>query len=179
MKRTKRTLTLRGSHEFPVASTFDFEQILDYANVLDIKMGWKVRDYEVMVQNPNLGSAFVREDFSLETILATDVLDSGWAGGDPRQDMSDNRQIAWGNQLYACGMSPTANVFGMRQTHEIVDPDHLVQNQLNIGFRVCADPAVVEGVNVTVNWIVYLDEYNITPSESIVFNIKGQAQDVD
>lgn len=179
MKRTKRTLTLRGTHTFQVSPKFDFEQILDYANVLDISMGWKVRDYEVMIQNPNLGSAFVREDLSLETILATDTLETGWAGGDPRQDMSDNRQIAWGNQLYKCGVSPTATVFGLNSTHEIVDPDHLVQNQLNIGFRISADPAVVEGVEVVCNWIVYLDEYNITPSESIVFNIKGQAQDVD
>lgn len=178
MKKTKRGKTLRGKHTFPISSKFDFDTILEYSNVLDIGMGWKVRDFEVLLDNPNLGSQFVREFLSLESMLTTDELDTGWAGGDPRQDFSDNRQIAWGNQLYNMGLSPTATVSGLEQSRDIIDPDHIVQNELNIGFRIGADPAVVEGVEVTVNWIVYLDEYNITPSESIVFNIKQTAQDI-
>jgi len=58
-------------------------------------------------------------------------------------------------------------------------PDHLVQNKLTISAQGTGGNSVIEGLTgYTLNYIVYLEEYDITPSESIIFNIKGKAQDL-
>ena len=58
-------------------------------------------------------------------------------------------------------------------------PEHLVQNKLTISAQGTGANAQIEGLDgYTLNYIVYLEEYDITPDESIIFNIKGKAQNV-
>jgi len=57
-------------------------------------------------------------------------------------------------------------------------PDHIIQNKLTISAY-SGGSSGVEGLDgYTLNYIVYLEEYDITPSESIIYNIKGKAQDL-
>ena len=57
-------------------------------------------------------------------------------------------------------------------------PDHIVQNKLTIGAY-AGGPSTVESLaGYSLNYIVNLEEWDITPIESIVFNIKSKAQDL-
>jgi len=50
---------------------------------------------------------------------------------------------------------------------------------LTISAQGTGGNAVIEALEgYTLNYIVYLEEYDITPDESIIFNIKGKAQNV-
>jgi hypothetical protein len=57
--------------------------------------------------------------------------------------------------------------------------DHVVQNKLTISAGASGN-AQLEAITTgyTLNYIVNLEEYDITPVESIIFNIKSKAQDL-
>jgi hypothetical protein len=92
----------------------------------------------------------------------------------------DNRQIAWGNTVFDLGSGDKANVTrtqGVSSEFYWNDPDHLIQDQLNLWTRFGASQAI-EGEARQLNYIVYMREYQVTPIESIVQNIKSKAQDL-
>ena len=59
-------------------------------------------------------------------------------------------------------------------------PDHIIQNKLIIGYTAVGPQAVVEAAQnkYELNYIVELEEWDITPVESIFHNIKSKAQDL-
>ena len=60
----------------------------------------------------------------------------------------------------------------------MIDPEHIIQKELNINFLPLGD-SVIEGTLVDVNFIVYLEEIQITANESIVSTIKQSAQSLN
>ena len=173
MKRTGKTLTLRGTMEQLTWDTYNTDNILDYANVLDINKAWKVRWFEVWLSTPiGVLAPGSRTDISLDSILDTEVV------ANPNNRADDNRQIAWSNQAYTLGRAPATKATGIIGQQIVIDPDHIIQKELNINILPAGD-SVVEGTLLDVNYIVYLEEYQITANESIVSTIKQSAQSLN
>ena len=91
----------------------------------------------------------------------------------------DNRLIAWSNQGYHLGGKAVgANAMGITGHQVVIDPDHIIQKELNITFRMLGG-STFENLTTMANYIVYLEEYQITPTESIVSTIKQSAQSLN
>lgn len=187
MKRTGKRLTLRGSISKDVNAQFSSDgfTILEYANVLDLKRAWKVTGYAVwpvgykagFTADLNLGFA------SIETFLATDgnINDAGTVF--IANNARDNRQIAWGNTIVNLGgalrLEPgqSSKFQGVSSEHYWIDPEHLVQTDLRLFCRI-GGISYDEGAFKEINYIVYLDEMEVTPDESIIQSVKSKAQDL-
>ena len=178
MKSTGKTLTLRGTtDEFTIGNNQWYsENILDYANVLDINKAWKVRWCEVwFVNSPGLDVSASDQNNTLEAVLATE--DIGVNKFQNRAD--DNRLITWIMQLYSMGRKAVGiNSQGLMNEQVVVDPDHIIQKELNIFFRYMGGSAF-ENQKVRVNYIIYLEEMEISPTESIISTIKQSAQSLN
>ena len=182
MKDTRKRLTLRGSIDVTVNAGFTVNgsPILEYANVLDLKKAWKVEGYAVWPVDFRGGVSADKGHASLESFLATDrnIIDTAYV--EIVNNAEDNRQFAWGNTLihldYATKALTTAGQ-AVQSEHYWVDPDHLIQDELNIYVSAAAGDNF-EGIVKKINYIVYLREVEITPAESIVQNIKGKSQDL-
>lgn len=176
MKATGRTLTLRGTaSNIPGNGVYTNFNILEYANVLDINKAWRVRWFEVLPTNLK---AQTDCRFTVKSILATDdIVSSG-----PEQIFEDNRQIGWNNDQYLVGrdgaQQQTSSAQGFTASKIIIDPDHIIQRRLDINIAV-AGAIAAEAEKYKVNYIVYLEEFQITANEAIISNIKSVAQDVD
>lgn len=184
MKETGKKLTLRGSVSKQVGADFssDGNTILEYANVLDLKKAWKVDGYAVWPVGWRTGFAAeaTTQSASIETFLATDgnIVDA--ATVKIANNARDNRQIAWGNTYVNLGsgdksMSLKNQV--VRNEHYWIDPSHIIQNDLRLFMRLGAS-SDYEGQEKEINYIIYLREVEITPSESIIQNVKGKSQDL-
>ena len=173
MKATGKTLTLRGTYVNADWDSWNTKNILDYANVLDINKAWRVRWVETWLSTPvGLLAAGSRTDMSITTMLDTEAV------ANPVNRADDNRQIAWGSQAYTLGRGPASKTTGFIGNQVVIDPDHIVQKELNINFLPAGD-SVVEGVTLDINFIVYLEEIQITANESIVSTIKQSAQSLN
>jgi len=174
MKSTGRTLTLRGTTEAFRGADWYSENILDYANVLDISKAWKLLYCQVwFVESPTRTTYMGGQENSLDILLSTEL-------PVPVQNRADdNRLIAWINQCYSAGGKVAgANGHGMLNEQVVIDPDHIIQKELNISFKYLAG-TTGEDTDIEVNYIVYLEEYDITPTESIISTIKQSAQSLN
>jgi len=182
MKETRKRLTLRGSIDVTVNAGFSVNgsPILEYANVLDLKKAWKVEGYAVWPVDLRNGVGSEKGHFSLESFLATDRNIVDIATVEIANNTEDNRQFAWGNTLVnldPVSKATTNATQSVEAEHYWIDPDHLIQDELNIYVSAgCGD--FWEGLVKKINYIVYLREVEITPAESIVQNIKGKSQDL-
>jgi hypothetical protein len=182
MKDTRKRLTLRGSIDVTVNAGFTVNgsPILEYANVLDLKKAWKVEGYAVWPVDFRGGVDAFKGQAALESFLATDrnIVDTAYV--EIVNNAQDNRQFAWGNTLIAldgASKSQTTATQSVEAEHYWVDPDHLIQDELNI-YVSATSGSDYEGEIKKINYIVYLREVEITPAESIVQNIKGKSQDL-
>tara|TARA_B100000530_G_C15919661_1_gene472654 strand:+ start:1285 stop:1818 length:534 start_codon:yes stop_codon:yes gene_type:complete len=176
MKFTGNNLTLRGTaSDIPANGSYKNFTILDYANVLDINKGWRVRWIEILPTTLK-GQSDTR--LSIDSILATD--DIGSSG--PDQVFEDNRQIGWTKDHYLIGKDGAQqianDVQGYLASKIIIDPDHIIQRRLDINLKVLGANAA-EAELYRINYIVYLEEVTLSANEAIISNIKSVAQDVD
>ena len=120
--------------------------------------------------------------FNLDVQLSTDnmtgpVREGYWNAG-------DNRAIGWGFKTYTAYNYPykhsgyTPAGLCCRFTEEILQPNHIIQNFLQIAASIKGGGVGTENFPFNVNYVIELEEWDITPIESIVFNIKGKAQDI-
>lgn len=185
MKRTGKTLTLSGqlaTRMFGVDIGTDPTTILEYGNVLDINKAWKVVSYRCWIQERD-GAALGLTDESmpvLYTQLNTDYVRpsvSGWYNAEI------NRSIAYSNTLYNCtvpsyrsGVYSNSGVGIQNQTY-FIQPEHIIQNNLILGSQMQGGGSA-ENASYTLNYIIYLEEYDISATESIIFNVKSKGQDL-
>jgi len=183
MKDTKKRMTLSGqigpflfSRALSAANT---KTILEYTNVLDIKKAWRVVDFRVWLASSHADIGMVADgllDFRVQ--LNTDEMKDGY------WDASDNRAIAWGEIAYASQAQygkPAGSAGAPMQninTEYYIKPDHIVQTRLDLSVEGTGSGTTTEGKDFLCNYIVYLEQYDITPQESIVFNIKSKGQDL-
>jgi len=187
VKRTGKRLTLRGSISKDVNAQFSSDgfTILEYANVLDLQRAWKVSGYAVwpVGYKANFGADLNLGAASIETFLATDgnINDAGTVF--IANNARDNRQIAWGNTLIELGGSyrllagESSKIQAVKSEHYWIDPEHLVQTDLRLFCRI-GGISYDEGAFKEINYIVYLEEMEVTPSESIIQSVKSKAQDL-
>tara|TARA_R110001583_G_C5579453_1_gene402781 strand:+ start:579 stop:1148 length:570 start_codon:yes stop_codon:yes gene_type:complete len=187
MKRTGKTLTLSGqlpTRQFGQQLFRDPHTILEYSNVLDIKRAWRVKDFSCWIQEFGLEFTPMNEptQFALDVQLSSDDIPNA---GD-WNNAGDNRAVGWGTLTYYLGngqYKPQAGFTGssrmlMNSEYWMME-DHVIQNKLTISSQAMGD-AILEGITsgYSLNYVVNLEEWEITPIESIVFNIKGAAQDL-
>jgi len=182
MKQTSREMTLRGTFEQQVNRQFVPHNIFEYSNVLDLSKAWKIKGYAVWPQGwrQDFGAQSTTQSASIETFLATD---SNIFDNPPvmiQNSPEDNRQIAWGNTIVNLGSgdkSMSLKNQGVSQEHYWIDPNHVIQDLLNLYIRIgCSSD--YEGLVKRFNYIVWMEEVEITDTESIIFNIKGKSQDL-
>lgn len=185
MKKTGKTLTLSGTLPKRLFGEQLFRNphtILEYSNVLDITKAWKVKDFKVWIleNDKDLGGLTTGTQFALDCQLSTDNIpnNADW------NNAGDNRAIGWGTLSYFLGdgqykpQSFTGFSRMLMNSEYWMHPDHLVQNKLTISSYAGGNSEVEGLTGYTLNYIVYLEEYDISPVESIVFNIKSKAQDL-
>jgi len=188
MKKTGRTLTLSGQmpkRPFPFLLNRNPHTVLEYANVLDINRAWKVRKFSTWIQETALemGAYSNPFTFGLDVQLSTDEIPTpkDW------NNAGDNRAIGWGTLSYDVEDSSSKNVgnftSGQRRlmySEYWLHPDNIIQNKLTISSQSTGGNPTVEGLDgYTLNYLIELEEVEISPVESIVFNIKGQGQSLD
>jgi len=185
MKRTGKTLTLSGQIPRQQINQ-DLGQaphtILEYSNVLDINKAWKVSTFRVWIHEGDGGELALTDDayITLRAQLNTDempAINSMW------NNAGENRALGWSNTLYnslapgyRLGVYANSGMGIVNQSY-FIHPDHLIQNKLIIACDAKGGQST-ENAFFTCNYIVYLEEYDITPTESIIFNIKGKGQDL-
>lgn len=185
MKRSGKTLTLSGQmplRNFQTPLETDPHTILEYANVLDINKAWKVKDFRCWIAGTAADMGLNKEvAIGMDVQLSTDDIPNGpdW------NNAAENRAIGWGSLSYWVTQSnikvltPQAGYARMLMNSEYwMHPDHLVQNKLTISAQAPGSTDLEASTGYVLNYIVYLEEYDISPVESIVFNIKGKAQNV-
>ncbi|AXH78514.1 MAG: hypothetical protein [Circular genetic element sp.] len=186
MKSTGRTMTLSGQMPkrlFGAGLHRDPYTILEYANVLDISKAWKLLDFKCWIQedSQNLGAFAEPFQFGLDVQLATDVIpdEPMW------NNAGDNRAVGFGTLTYYVGdgqYKPAISFTGasrmlMHESYWMKD-DHVIQNRLDISAAAKGNNTVESLEGYTLNYIVNLEEIDITATESIVYNIKSKAQDL-
>jgi hypothetical protein len=180
MKDNQGTMVLSGVLEDVVYGEFitNVKTILEYSNVLDITKAWRVKDFKVWLKStPEEIGIANWGNMAIRCQLNTDDLgrESWWNAG-------DNRAIAFMEVSYGLNSYNDKQSFGQptppnfRNSDYYMQPDHIIQNRLDIAASVMFPES--SGMPVELNYIIYLEEVNISPIESIVFNIKSKAQDL-
>jgi len=116
--------------------------------------------------------------------LMTDTATYTGAGGamNDIHDVSDNRQCGWMSSQYNVRAGGTdfltRNSAGIIPGDQfLIDEDTLVVNALFINFLFHTESAT--SPNRDWNYLVTLEEYKVSPWESIFQQIKGMGQDID
>jgi len=185
MKRTGQTLTLSGQlPELPAGKDILFapQPILEYGNVLDINRAWKVVSYRVWLSERDGAQLGLTDEamLTLYTQLNTDTIQPSIHLGN---NAEINRAIAWSNTLYNCtvpsyktGSYSNSGVGIVNQAY-FIKPEHIVQNNLILATQLQGGGSS-ENATYKLNYIVYLEEYEISSAESIIFNVKSKGQDL-
>jgi len=182
MKTTAKTMTLADTiYQTQFNRTMVNKTILEYTNVLDIGKAWKVISFDCWLSSgiESMGinaNSLLDFRFSLATDDVADPLDY-WHSG-------DNRVIGFKEVAYACSEdyykplsftgAPTQNL----NVETYMKPNHIIQTRLDIAFSGTGSGAIVESNYFDFNYIIHLEEIEITPTESIVYNIKSKGQDL-
>lgn len=185
MKSTGKTLTLSGQlpqRQFGELLYRNPHTILEYSNVLDINKAWKVKDYVCWIAGTCNDMGINKESAAaVDVQLSTDLIPNSpdW------NNAGENRAIGWGTLSYWFTQSnikvstPQAGFARMLMNSEyFMHPDHLIQNKLTISAQAVGNSDLEGTDGYVLNYIVNLEEWDITPIESIVFNIKSKAQDL-
>jgi hypothetical protein len=160
--------------------------ILEYSNVLDISKAWRVKNFRVWIKSSAQEMNLLADSLlNLKYQLNTDDMDIGYF------NIGDNRTIGMGTTAYnvsGYGYNPDKSLTlgfsgaGVQLMNEEVfmKEDHVVQNKLVLGYQVIGPQQVVEAASnmYMCNYLVELEEYDISPTESIIFNIKAKGQDL-
>lgn len=188
MKKTGRTMTLSGQlprRNFQQQLFRNPHPILEYANVLDINRAWRVKFYQTWVQETPTEMGFQDGCYwTVDTQLSTDNI----PGNTMWNNAGENRAIAWETLAYDSNRASFKGVDPGSPSGEIprnlmnvetwIHPDHIIQNKLTISAHAFGTN-YAENATYVLNYIVELEEVEISPSESIVFNIKSKAQDLE
>lgn len=156
MKRSSRVRTLRGTITVDAGAQAKRDLILDDGR---INVGYKVTGFHFwqsdMIGASNAGGA------QATLLMSADATYS-------LSEAEDNREIAWAAYNTGTGFSI--------DYYTLIDPDHVVVRDLVITIPQNS----IQGANtVRYNYLINLDEYEISDQEAIISIIKEESQDVD
>jgi len=185
MKSTGKTLTLAGQmplRQFQSPLSRDPETILEYSNVLDISKAWKVKEFSCWLQGTAAEMGLNKTvAIGLDVQLSTDTIPNqpDW------NNAGENRAVGWGTLSYyitQANVKPDAPQGGyarlLMNSEYWMMKDHVIQNKLTISAQAPGASDLESGTGYVLNYIVELEEMDITATESIVYNIKSKAQDL-
>lgn len=162
------------------------EHIIFAYEAMDQNKAWKIIECQVWLNNSVIGGGDSR--LLLEYCLTTDFLAPPTAIGSTafndyalQYNASDNRGIAWGSVDYHLRDSltdfriPTSSVI----PHAMIADDRRAINYLILNTILASEGSAVTEANNKINYRIIMEQEKVTPTESIVHQIRGMAQDVD
>jgi len=159
------------------ASVTEDELLFSYESS-DLTRGWKVTGFHLWFTDPRVWTGISERGTQLITIfgkLQTDEESSG------RMDSSDNREFAWLTNTYQLNQSraqtPAVNALIPRDVQKVMDPDHVVVQELYISLGLYAS-SDHEAVEMDISYLVEIEEFKITPTQTILQIVKGTGQSV-
>jgi hypothetical protein len=172
-----RIFSLRGTYSVADNANGQHENIFDYVSP-DRSRGWKIK--EAWIFPKSLRAEIGGSDGQLvcQAHLATDT----WtiAAFDEAVDVTDNRQCAWSTNQYvlrAAGSDFIAPANGIPDCGRFVcDPDTIIVKELYIAATISSESTT--SPTREWNYLIILEELSISPSESIMQQVKGIGQDV-
>lgn len=175
-----RRLTLRGLYELDDNELGNPQLLFDYVSP-DRTRAWKVirAAFWPKTWKAEIGTA----DGQMLVCACLSTDDMTITKTQHMQDVSDNRQIAWAQHLYNIRASPVADYIGLNGAmigaldDFVVDPDHVVVNELWLTLASLSDSST--SPTREYNYLITLEEITITPSESVLQQIKGIGQNID
>lgn len=190
MKKTGKIFTLRGTGELVVTTTStslgtNEYKLLSYSSP-DQSRAWILRRAYAWTDNL-IGTGGGDSRMLLQMCLSTDFLtpSAGGSLGSVKQYLSqyspsDNRTIGWNAQDQqerddgGLDFYLPSNAF-KDTTQFIIDENRVITRDFYLNAY-----AQAEGAQITTNihWLIELEEVVITPTESIIQQIKGISQDV-
>jgi hypothetical protein len=151
LRTLRGTMNLRGTEGVPPGQTPTIDKRRLVLNDGRLNVGYLVTQFICWPETFDANFAMVAQ-------LSTDP---GFAfGGQPVSNARDNRQIAWFQGGFFA-MNPGA----------IVDPDHIVNRDLFINTHQTS-------TNMELNYMVTLEEVNLTDDDAIVVILKEEAQNI-
>ena len=156
MKRTGSHRTLRGTIEVAAGGQGKRDLILDDGR---INIGYKIIRFDFwqsdMIGNANAGGA------QATLLLSQDATFS-------LAEAEDNREFAWAAYTSKTG-------FGI-EYYSTIDPDHIVVRDMIIQIPQVSGTF---GAPTRWNYMIVIEEYDVSDVEAIVSIIKEESQDVD
>jgi len=187
---SKRTLV--GSFDYPIiraTGTMSFTDHVIFAyEGRDQTKSWRIEEIQCWL-NPMVESGGDGRTI-LNYCLSTDFLDDPEAGGTPESfrtyarqyNAQDNRGIAWGMTDYQ-NRDATTNDF--RVPGQGIIPFGMIANgrrainYLILNCMVVTENSALAAGETQVNYRIVMSEIKIDPTESILHQVRGMAQDVD
>lgn len=174
-----RTMTLRGMLVCPDGNRGAEKQLLDYVSP-DRTRGWRIKDAwfwlgTVRASTPNDVNGMLYAQLFLSTEAVKPVFDSV---------VEDNRIFAWAGQQYLkkTTTSGSSTDFmlpngGQSTSNKFVfDDDTTIVKELWIGIGTSQEGT--DEPEREYNYLINLEEVKVTPSESIMQQLKGQGQQI-
>ena len=185
-----RAMTLRGVFDMNIGRSTSYgmitaQQVFAYDSV-DRTRAWKVTYATVWLQELLHGTgggdsrALCQWTLSTESLGSVTVTDGDTAREwERRMGTGDNRNMAWSSTDYQTRENVNADFLVPAisgQPAMLLDVDRLITNELWIhSFGVTEGTADLE---IQANYYIELELTKITPSESVLQQLKGQGQSV-
>ena len=174
-----RTLTLRGSLNAFIGSKVVEELALSYESP-DRTKGWKVKGAWLWIDTLSQNTITANNNPVLAGALATDKV--------PTQDknvftsVDDNRLFGW-TQVHYRGFDTNDYYVPHASTPSsqsfLLDLDRIVTNQLYVYAFMQTNGGATLPAPVKINYMIALEEVKVSPSQSLLQQLKGIGQDID
>jgi len=173
-----RKFSLRGQIEAVSASGVSEDNLIFSYESNDLTRGWKVKRFHLWFTDPHAWTGASERGTQFAAIfgkLQTDVQTS------TVMDASDNREFGWLTNTYQLNHSRAqvaqTNPLIQRDVNIVMDMDHVIVRELflTLGMYTSSDH---EGSLMDISYLVEIEEFKVTPTETILQIVKGTGQSV-
>ena len=181
-----RVLTVRGSIDTVWNSPRATESLVFNYESPDRTKGWKVTGSWIWIDTLSQNTITANNNPAIVAALATDSIIPAGAPGvgmDAITTADDNRLFGW-TQIHYRGFDTNDYFVPHASTPAsqsfLLDLDRIVTNELFMNVQCITNGGLPAGSNpVKVNYMIALEEVKISPSQSILQQLKGIGQNID
>jgi len=173
-----RKFSLRGQIEAVHASSVTEDQVIFSYESSDLTRGWKVKRFHLWFTDPHAWNGASERGLQFCAIFGKLQTDEE---STTTMDASDNREFAWLTNTYqlnqSLGQTGQTNPLIQRDVNQVVDMDHVIVRELllTLGMFTSSDH---ESVLMDISYLVEIEEFKVTPTETILQIVKGTGQSV-
>ena len=175
-KGRSRIKTITGTIDL-VAQEVSNKLIFSYESP-DRTRGWIIRDAWLWVADPF--QSLISTD-SMAMLLGNLATDSNTFAREKLNDPDDNRAFAWANRQYqsrdGSNDFTVANAGSIVDNRFLIDYERIVTNDLYINAAYYAEGETDLAPKLA--FYVFMEEVNISPSQSLLQQLKGIGQDIE